>query len=456
MADIPRQQQTDYAGRSLGRYNVLEIIERTPLSASYRALDGDTGRVFFLTALNCELPMPAERRQRFRQECSLVARLNHPAIPRLVSYYADEELPFLVFEDHEGQLLSERLGKPWPHEIATPLVDDLAAALDAAHRGGVIHQTFGPGRVVMRSDERPLIRHFALPRVLGVESQVGTGPATLAPVEYLSPEQLRGQPADARSDVYALAVLAYEMLSGDPPFGGSPDAVARAHQQDQPRDLRRLHPGASPWVTDAIMRGLEKDPRDRFQGMKQFADALRRHEALAAPPADSEPLPSSRRSPVFQDLGGPVKRSPRVGGAAPLLAIVVLLAAIAVGAFLLLGGDDDSDNAGGLASDVVATSTSAPEATPTATPAGQAGLAVGDIATVQNTEAGLNLRLEPAGDQIGSLPNGTSVTITGGPVVQPLTAGQEELTWWEVDSEFGSGWVAEGSGGVLWLSETGA
>lgn len=448
MADIPRPHIADYAGRRLGRYDVLELIERTHLAVSYKGGDSETGLIVTLTVLNAESPMPAERRQRFRQECSLVARLNHPAIHKLLAYYDEEELPFMVLADLEGQVLSERLGKPWPYEIALPLLDDLAEGLDSAHRGGVIHRAFGPDRVVMRSNETPLITGFALPRILGLESQIARDATALAPVEYLSPEQLRGQPADARSDIYAFAVVAYEMLAGEPPFSGNPDQISRAHQNDAPRDLRSVNPAVPAWVGAAIARAMEKDPRNRFQGIGQFADALRRNEALATPASQTGgDGPGPTRLPSLQHIGDR-QRSLPIGLIAIGVALVVALAAFGLTFFLL--GDDDGDEQTSVVDTPSATATATvdPSATVTATttPGGELGLAVGDTVTVQNTETGLRLREEPAGEQIGLLPDGTTATLIGGPTVA------NELTWWQVESSVGSGWVAEAAQGVVFLA----
>lgn len=445
MADMSRPHIADFAGRRLGRYDILELIERTPLSVSYKASDSETGQFVVVTVLNSEYPMPAEARQRFRQECSLVARLNHPYVLRLLAYYPDEELPLMVYEDVDGQLLSERLGKPWPYETALPLLEELADALDAAHRAGVIHRSFGPEHIVMRTNETPVIMGFAVPRILGLDSQVTADGTPLSQPEYLSPEQLRGQPADARSDLYSLAVLTYEMLGGEPPFHGNREGLMRAHQGGSPRDLRSINAQVPAWVAAAVARGLEKDPARRFQGVRQFADALRRNEALATPvgqASSAAPPPQKWRPPRSASAGRHSHRLPVIlvaGGVA-----FALLTAAAATAFALT--QDGGDNGSGQVADVEDTTTATTEATSTA--AESAGLAVGDSATVQGTGDGLRLRSEPAGEQVGSLPDGTVVNIVGG----PETA--QEITWWQVESDLGNGWVAEGAEGATWLAES--
>jgi serine/threonine protein kinase len=443
MADMSRPHIADFAGRRLGRYDALELIERTELYVSYKASDSETGQIVLLTVLNAEHPMPAEARQRFRQECSLVARLNHPYILRLLAYHPDEELPLMAYEDVDGQLLGERLGKPWPYEVALPLLEELADALDSAHRSGVIHRAFGPDRVVMRPNETPVIMGFAIPRILGLDSQITQDGTPLAPPEYLSPEQLRGQPADARSDVYSLAVLTYEMLGGGPPFKGNRDALIRAHQGGAPRDLRSINSQVPAWVAGAVARGLDKDPGRRFQGVRQFADALRRHEALATPAASASSAAPAQawRPPPRQSSSRGHSRLPLIlvgGGVA-----FALITALAATAFALT--EDDGGNGNGQVADIDPTATETAAASPTSSES--AGLGVGDSATVQGTGDGLRLRSEPAGEQVGTLPDGTTVDIVGG----PETA--QDITWWQVESTLGNGWVAEGAEGATWLVE---
>jgi serine/threonine-protein kinase len=445
MADMSRPHIADFAGRRLGRYDALELIERTPLSVSYKASDSETGQIVVVTVLNSEQPMPAEARQRFRQECSLVARLNHPYILRLLAYYPDEELPLMVYEDVDGQLLSERLGKPWPYETALPLLEELADALDSAHRAGVVHRSFGPERIVMRTNETPVIMGFAVPRILGLDSQVTSDGMPLSQPEYLSPEQLRGQPADARSDLYSLAVLTYEMLGGEPPFRGNRDGLLRAHQGGSPRDLRSINSQVPAWVAAAVARGLEKDPGRRFQGVRQFAEALRRNEALATPAGQA----SSTAAPA-QKWKPPPRAPSRARHSHRLPVILVaggvafaLLTAAAATAFALT--QDDGENGNGQVAEVEDSATGTPGSTSSTIE--PAGLAVGDNATVQGTGDGLRLRSEPAGEQIGTLPDGTVVSIVGG----PETA--QDITWWQVETDLGNGWVAEGAEGATWLME---
>ncbi|MEX2236916.1 MAG: serine/threonine protein kinase [Dehalococcoidia bacterium] len=447
MPDVPRPHIADYAGQRLGRYDVLELVERTHLSVSYKAADRETGQIVVLTLLNTEHPLPAERRQRFRQECSLVARLNHPNIIRLLAYHPDEELPLMAFEDLEGQLLSDRLGKPWPYEIALPLLDTLADALDYAHRAGVIHRAFGPIRVTMQPNDTPTITGFAVPRILGLDSQLARDGTPLAPPEYLSPEQLRGQPADARSDIYAFAVLAYEMLAGEPPFRGN---SAGARQNETPRDLRQVNPQAPVWVGAAINKALEPDPRNRFQSMRQFADALRRNEALATPPrqASSEAAPAAQWAPPVRRLESrrPATRLPFI--AVPIAAGVALIGAFLITAFVVLGGDDDPNE---LVPPPTATAqvnlTPTATATSTPSPLSALGLALGDTVNVVNTGTGLRLRAEPAGDQIGTIPDGTPLTLVGGPT------SAQDIVWWQIESTVGNGWVAEASQGTVFLAK---
>lgn len=289
----------------LGPYHLRERLGGGGSGVVYAAWDRRLEREVALKIVVLAPGAPADARARFRREAVLAARLNHPAIvpiydvgeagqPAPLVYLAMRRIPGRTLAD----LLDER--GPLPEGEAIRLTIALAEALDYAHRQGVLHRDLKPANVLLDEKGRPLLADFGIAKAL--EEAHGGGPTdltltgtTVGTPAYMSPEQAAGQPLDARSDLYSLGILLYEMLTGRPPFQGSPPQVMRAHLETQPVPPSHLRPGLSSILEQVVLKVLAKEPAARFDSGAALAEALRRADVADRPtrrvPALAEPAP---------------------------------------------------------------------------------------------------------------------------------------------------------------------
>lgn len=271
-------------GRKLRhRYLVQKLIGEGSTSAVYMALDERLNRV---VAIKLLLPNVRDTtRKRFMQEANAAAQLNHPNIMAMYELEDDEERPFLVLEHVEGDPLSKFV--PSPPATVVRLGVQVANALHYAHEKGIIHRDIKPANIKVTPEGQIKIMDMGLalsrhtPRVTAHGMVIGT-PA------YLSPEQAQGQPLDARTDVYSLAIVLYEMATGRLPFTSDDIAALLLQQVKQPPQPISYHVPSFPRQLEAvIIKSLDKQPARRYQTAAQFADALE-----SALPPDRAPAPA--------------------------------------------------------------------------------------------------------------------------------------------------------------------
>jgi eukaryotic-like serine/threonine-protein kinase len=217
---------------------------------------------------------------RFKREIALAAQLQHPHILPVLTAGSQDDLLYYVMPYLEGESLRHRLQRDGrlPVDDAVTILGDVADALAVAHAAGVVHRDVKPGNILLQGNSAVLM-DFGVARALE-EARGGrrlTDPGTAVGTPgYMSPEQAVGESqVDARSDVYALAVVGYEMLAGSPPFSGlTLRAMVAAHLAQVPKPLGQVRSDVPSVLSDAISKGLAKDPADRFQTAAAFRDAL--------------------------------------------------------------------------------------------------------------------------------------------------------------------------------------
>ena len=285
-----------------------------------RAEDSELGRTVAIKVLAERFARDPSLRQRFTREALAAARLSgDPSTVTIYDVGEWEGRPFIVMEYVDGGSLEDRLraGRPSTDE-ALDWLGQAAAALDAAHAKGVVHRDVKPGNLLLTSAGALRVADFGIASAAGLQSLTITG-TVLGTAGYLSPEQARGEKATPASDRYALAVVAFELLTGSRPFESeSPTAEATAHVQAEV-------PSVSPQLDPVLQRGLAKDPAQRFPTATAFVAALR--SALGDGAATTRVLPVGHRSPW------------------PLIAAIVvaaLLAGAGLAAVLARGGDDST------------------------------------------------------------------------------------------------------------------
>ncbi|HEX5029996.1 MAG TPA: protein kinase [Candidatus Eisenbacteria bacterium] len=308
------------SGSRLGAYEILAPLGAGGMGEVYRARDLRLGREVAIKILPEEFASNAERLARFEREARTVAGLNHPNIVTLFSVEDEAGVRFLTMELIEGETLS-RLVSPGGLSASriVDLAGPLAEALVAAHERGVIHRDLKPGNVMVTRDDRLKILDFGLARMTGREREetlTASGPLSgegrlLGTVPYMAPEQLRGEIADARSDLFALGVILFELAAGRRPFSGVSSAdIASSILRDEPERLSGIRPDLPPDLDRLVSDCLEKNPRERVQTALDVSNALRRlrgalehgtQGAKAKPVASIAVLPFVNRSPSSED-----------------------------------------------------------------------------------------------------------------------------------------------------------
>jgi len=277
-----------FAGRVLGSYEVKSFIAAGGMGEVYRAIDTRLDRVVALKILPAHFSDDPERRERFTREARIISSLNHPHICALYDVGVQDGTPFLVMEYVDGETLQDRIQRGRvPLALAFEYLVQMADALDKAHRRGIVHRDLKPGNVMVTKSGVKLLDFGLAARrdgsraaddVLTTDNaQVVTVTGRImGTVQYMAPEQLQGQPSDARSDIFAFGVVAYEMLTGKPAFAGaSRAALIGAILRDEPTAMTELVPEIPPTLARPLTRCLAKDPDERWQTANDLLFQLR-------------------------------------------------------------------------------------------------------------------------------------------------------------------------------------
>ncbi|HEX8362335.1 MAG TPA: protein kinase, partial [Longimicrobium sp.] len=265
--------------RALGDgYRVDARLARGGMATVYHARDLRHDRPVAVKVLDSALDIDADRGAgRFLSEIRVTARLHHPKLLPLFDSGAAEGLLFYVMPLVDGETLRERLRResPLPVDEAVRIALGVAAGLEHAHRHGVVHRDLKPENILLQARE-PLVADFGIALAATGGARVTRQGVSLGTPQYMAPEQAEGETAgDARTDVYSLGAVLYEMLSGDPPHAaGSAHAVLAKRRAERPTPLRALRPSVPEHVERAVARALERLPADRFATARDFAEAL--------------------------------------------------------------------------------------------------------------------------------------------------------------------------------------
>jgi serine/threonine protein kinase len=274
----------------------------------YKAADTRLGRTVAIKVLPEHLAGDPDRLARFHREAQTISSLNHPHICALHDVGDEHGTHFLVMEYVEGETLDDRITMgPLRLDDALEYARQIADALNAAHDHGIVHRDLKPGNVMITASGVKLL-DFGLAK-FSAEAKVGAGVTQLpthggsrtltevgtilGTVRYMAPEQLEGREVDARTDLYALCLVLYEMVTGKYPFTGATQAsLIAAILKDRPRPLTDLQPVAPPQLDRMIQTGLEKDPNKRWQSARELTHALEwiRSESRIAAPSAAAPV----------------------------------------------------------------------------------------------------------------------------------------------------------------------
>jgi serine/threonine protein kinase len=289
-------------GQVLGKCTLQHLLGQGGMGVVYLARQSRPRRTVAVKVLvpgmHTDPKARAEFLARFRREADAIAALDHINIMPIYEYGEQEEMAYLVMPFVTGGTLRTLLGKKRILSLleVIPIIEQAAAALDCAHAQGIVHRDLKPANILFHADGRILLADFGLAKVVrgNEDSSSSDSLSTLTSIgtivgtpEYLSPEQSTGQPIGPYTDIYALGIVLYQMLSGHVPFtGASPVAIALKHTMETPPPLLPLNPTLSSEVEAVVMKALAKLPEERFTSAGEFAEALHA-AALGTPTASS-------------------------------------------------------------------------------------------------------------------------------------------------------------------------
>lgn len=391
------------------RYRVVRHLANGGMATVWEAHDELLDRAVAVKVLASHLGEDERARRRFQREARAAAGLSsHPNVVTIYDVGEHRSRVFMVMEIMRGGTLGDRMksGSEIPHDVAVAWLHQAAAALDTAHDAGVVHRDIKPGNLLLDGRSRLAVADFGIARLAWEDQLTATG-QVLGTAAYLSPEQALGEAAAPASDRYALAVVAYELLTGSRPFEAEHFAAqARAHVEDPPPPASSRAPELSKAVDAVLERGLAKDPNDRWGSSEEFVSALER--TLGQSRAGEETKPTRRLGKRAKPVPAqPVKRTDeweaprdvaagrrgangrpptrwseaeaeRDGGrrrsAAPLIAGLALLALLAVIGAIALANRGDGGNEPNSRAESTPEATASPERTeePTADPTEEA------------------------------------------------------------------------------------
>jgi len=346
------------------RYELGEILGFGGMSEVHLARDLRLHRDVAIKVLRADLARDPSFYLRFRREAQNAAALNHPAI---VAVYDTGEaetatgpLPYIVMEYVDGVTLRDIVHNegPMPATRALEVIADACQALNFSHQHGIIHRDVKPANIMISKNGAVKVMDFGIARALADANSVTQTAAVIGTAQYLSPEQARGEKVDARSDVYSLGCVLYEILTGEPPFiGDSPVAVAYQHVREDPTPPSQRHNDISPELDAVVLKALAKNPDNRYQTAAEMrSDLVRVHsgEAPEAPKVltdaertslmSSSRPPSDRTEPIDQ-VGRPQaayddkdERSGSVGRWLIAVAVLAVLTVVVTVAINMFGG----------------------------------------------------------------------------------------------------------------------
>jgi len=284
------------APETIGAYRILRKVGEGGMAYVYAANEIGTDTLRAVKVLSPRLMNDATSTARLRREAELAQRLDHPNVCRILAFgETPEGLRYVVMPFLEGETLNDRETRdgavPVPEGIA--LLLQMCSGLEHAHRLQILHRDLKPENVMLVPDEtlpwgvRAVVTDFGLAKELEAGPEVHKLTSTgivLGTPEFLSPEQVRGKPLDPRSDVFALGVLAFELLTGELPFvGDTAQDLMLARLQGEPRSMTSLLPSVPPGLEAVLAKALTRDPAGRYPTMDAFAQALAPHQPVGWP-----------------------------------------------------------------------------------------------------------------------------------------------------------------------------
>src|SRR6266542_3234038 len=295
-----RQAMGDLAGHNLGPYRLLDQLGAGGMATVYKAYHAAMDRYVAIKVLPQHLTRDPNFRARFQREARAIARLEHLYILPVYDAGEDEGIPYLVMRYTDSGDLSDLIARQsLTIARAVQLISQVAAGLAYAHRLGVIHRDVKPANVLLSRAGDVLLTDFGIAKIYEETLQLTSEGTMVGTPAYMAPEQVQGQPVDARTDIYALGVVLYQALTGECPFmAETPLAVALMHIHNPLRPPRQLNPNIPESIERIILRAMAKNPSDRFQTADEMAEALQQALTGLSRPTAVLPVPAAQDEPA--------------------------------------------------------------------------------------------------------------------------------------------------------------
>jgi len=294
-----------HPGDQLDHYRIDGLVARSGMASIFRGTDMRTGQSVAIKIPHPEMEADPVLFDRFEREADIGKKLNHPGVVRVLN---DEERSrrYMVLEWVDGRLLRQIMNeqKPMPAERAIRITLALCKALDYIHSQGVVHRDLKPENIMVGPNDEVKLIDF------GIAANAGSRRLTFAKLteamgtpDYISPEQVKGKRGDARSDVYSLGIMFYEMLTGKVPFTGpNPFVIMNERLLNNPIPPREANPAITPELQEIIYRALERDPNKRYPNAHEFALDLEHPEKVGVAEREEMKNWKQRRSPVLRQI----------------------------------------------------------------------------------------------------------------------------------------------------------
>jgi serine/threonine protein kinase len=305
---------SEETNKRIGDYQILNELGSGGMGRVYRVRNVISDRIEAMKILLPDLAGRQELAARFLREIKLMAALNHPNIAALRTAFTFENQLVMIMEYVEGATVASILEHgPIPAADAVNYIDQVLSALSYAHQQHVIHRDIKPANMMLTPQGVIKLMDFGIARTGDEHTLTMTG-TTLGSLGYMSPEQVKGEATDARSDIYSVGVSLYEMLTGQRPFRAESDySIMTAHVKEMPKPLTELEPGLPAALNDIIFMAIAKDPNKRFQSADAFRNAL--GTVKLAPAFTPAPQPIQHSGATTVDIPAPAATAPVVADA---------------------------------------------------------------------------------------------------------------------------------------------
>ncbi len=453
----------DLINQTLGRgqYEIRAVLGRGGMATVYLARQASMERDVAVKVMTPELADDEAFVERFEREAQVIALLQHPHILPVIDFGKEGEHIYIVMRLVRGGSLDQRLAHgPLDLPLASRMLGQIASALSFAHEQGIIHRDLKPNNVLLDKRDNAYLTDFGIAKMLAGTTQLTATGNILGTPAYMAPEQWRGEAIDARTDIYALGVMLYEMVLGRLPFtGDTPYTLMYKHFNDAPPPPREINPALPPVVEQVILRAMAKDPDQRYQSAEDlaadFANAVHGRPTVAGsavapedmletlvgdedvlpapvtPTAAASSAPPTRANAPTNDVAEIAPPRKRPTGLLVGVALVVLMVLGAVGVWVLGGkGEEVATPTDTPTATRTATATATPTATFTLTPSPTPRTTTATIlAERANVRSGPGLDY----DVIGALSRDEEALVTGV---------SEDGGWYQVVFQTRLGWVS--------------